>query len=93
MANRVLPNRDEVVGELDGDTEAGEAIIEAYASRRLKTEAEWREAIDYEAAGKYLSTLIYDSDPDNTTRNEFMEYAMQEGRRIVAAAIGDTDDE
>ena len=35
MADRVLPSRDEVVGELDGDTEAGEAIIEAYASGLL----------------------------------------------------------
>ena len=47
--------------------------------------------INYEAAGRYLSTLIYDSDPDSTTHNEFLEYAMQEGHRIIDAALPDLE--
>ena len=49
--------------------------------------------IDYEAAAQYLSNLIYMSrTPDESWPGEFDPYAKVESRKIVAAAIGDTDD-
>ena len=91
MAERVLPSRDEVVGELDGDTEAGEAIIEAYASRRLKTEAEWREAIDYEATLPHLMDLRADAqDPDREDIGYYHDgELLNVGKAIVDAALGE----
>ncbi len=57
MADRVLPSRqwfrDHAGVMLDTTLEDGEeewVIVGAYASGDLKTEAEWREVIDYEAA-------------------------------------------
>ncbi len=47
-----------------------------------------REAIDYEAAAKYLSTLIYQS-PEGSWPDEFLPYAKVESRNIVDAALGE----
>ena len=97
MADRVLRDHTQpckhagdMVGGLDQNYYEGHIIIDGDGPG-LWCPGGREVTIDYEAAGRYLSTLIYDSDPDSTTHNEFLEYAMQEGHRIIDAALPDLE--
>ncbi len=67
-----------------------EKVLLAYADEELKTDAEWRDGADYEAAAHRLENLIYESDVA-VSRDEFWEYAVRESAAIIAAAFGDTE--
>ena len=91
MAERVLPSREraaEILAQRGIQRVDGDNVLEAYAKGELQTEAERREAIDYEAAGRLLSGLIFQS-ADDVSPGEFDDYADKEARRIVDVALPD----
>ena len=54
MPDCVLPSRNEVQRSDLDIAEPAFSIVAAYLDDELKTEPEWREAIDYEAAGAVM---------------------------------------
>jgi hypothetical protein len=64
-------------------------IVAAYASGGLKTETEYREAIDYEAAWQILGSLLSLRflDEQQLTGREAIHYAFD-----AALGIGETDE-
>ncbi len=79
MADRVLPSRDEVQHSNLDIAEPAYSIVAAYLDDELKTEAEWREAIDYEAAVELARTF----------RN--LEWNARAVKSVVDAALGVSD--
>ena len=58
MAERVLPDREraaEILAQRGIQRVDGDNVLEAYAKGELQTEAERREAIDYQAAYQWAS--------------------------------------
>ena len=81
-----LPSRESVRPD-GGGVGSWRAVIEAYVSRELKTEAERREAIDYQAASKALHEL---SSNDWTLEMDDGD-TFDAACAIVDAAIGDSE--
>ncbi len=87
MAERVLPSREDAMEWSDRYAEVANPrsmvnIVAAYASGELKTEAERREAIDYEAAQRVLDIIDQLVPPLRTA---------DDARPIVDAALPDQD--
>ncbi len=85
MAERVLPSRDHFADLIDDDSGAMAAseyrVLRAYALRELQTEAEWREAIDYEAMSEAVIAL----------RKKPWGHSVDDGMTILDAALGMSD--
>ena len=99
MADRVLPSRERVRGAKAAHNMQMtapwyrdiNAVVVAYLSKELKTEAEWRATIDYEAVVDHLLKGIPDDIRENILedmpREEWLKYA----KPLVVAALRVSD--
>ncbi len=93
-----LPNREEALNWLHGSAGSGygRQFVTAYIYEDLKTEAEWRETINREAAAKVWHAEVGRRSGTNLTwdatypdeQADFLEVAS----RAIDAALGDNND-
>ena len=93
MPDCVLPSRNEVQRSDLDIAEPAFSIVAAYLDDELKTEPEWREAIDYEAAARWTHAEMVRRGPtDLTWESAYTEEQVDHlflAFGAIGAALGD----